>query len=72
MARRPHGRKQRPRKSVYILLFALQLLFSQFISFRAIASLFRPPTPAYLYSYVFTPGPYRIDMGVFFALWQWA
>ena len=37
-------------------------------------SLFRPPTPAciYIYSYVFTPGLYRIDMGVFLALWQWA
>ena len=29
-----------------IPLFALQLLFSQFISFRVIASFFRPPTPA--------------------------
>ena len=58
MAMRPHGKKQCPKKSVYILLFALQLLFSRFISFRAIASFFRPPTPAciYIYSYVVTPG----------------
>ena len=76
MAMRPHGRKRCPRKSVYILLFALQLLFSRFVSFRvsfiAIAVFFRPPTPAciYIYSYVSTPGLYRIDMGVFLALWQ--
>ena len=39
--------------SVYILLFALQLLFSRFVSFRvsftAFAVFFRPPTPAYIY-----------------------
>ena len=32
----------------------------------------RPPLPAYIYSYIYTPGLYRIDMGVFLALWQWA
>ena len=31
-----------------------------------------PPLPAYTYIYVITPGLYRIDMGVFLALWQWA
>ena len=43
--------------SVYILLFALQLLFSRFVSFRVsfitiavIAVFFRPPTPACIYS----------------------
>ena len=41
MARRPHGKRQCPMKSVYIWLFALQLLFSRFVSFRAIASFFR-------------------------------
>ena len=29
-----------------------------------------PPLPVYIHSYVFTPGLYRIDMRVFFALWQ--
>ena len=48
---------------------SLQLLFSRFICFRIIASFFaRPPSPVHIYSYVFTPGLYRIDMGVFLAL----
>ena len=47
MATWPHGHdeKQCPRKSVYILLLALQLLFSRFVSFRAIASFFRATKP---------------------------
>ena len=47
----PHGKKQCPSKSVYILLFALQLLFSRFVSFRAITSFFSPTHPC-LYIFV--------------------
>ena len=28
-----------------------------------------PPSPVYTSSYIFTPGLYRIDMGVFLTLW---
>ena len=64
-------------RGAYILHFALQLLFSQFISFRvsfrSITFFFRPPTPACIYRELrFTPALYRIDMLVFLALWQWA
>ena len=76
-----HGHNPWPRReTVYheecietAVLFALQLLFSRFISFRVIASFFaHPPLLVNLYSNLFSPGLYRIDMGVFLALWQWA
>ena len=57
MAMRPHGKKQCPKKSVYILLFALQLLFSRFISFRVSfrsITFFRPPTPACIYISIYS------------------
>ena len=74
---RKRSRGQCTTRSVYILLFALQLLFSRSISFgvsfRSIAFFFAHPTlPVYTYSYFFHSRSYRIDMGVFLALWQWA
>ena len=36
--------------SVFILLVALQLLFSRFISLKVIACFFRPPTLFYIYT----------------------
>ena len=46
-----HGERQgrqRTIRSAFILLVALQLLFSRFISFRVIAYFFRPPTPGHV------------------------
>ena len=56
-------------RSVFILLVALQLLFSRFISFESPSSEsmhFRLPTPTCIYvdSYVLTLGLYLIDAGV--------
>ena len=56
-------------RSAFILLVALQWLFRRFISFisfRVIASFFRPPT-LFLYIHI-APGQYRIDIGVCLAL----
>ena len=57
-------------RSAFILLVALQLLFSRFISFKVsfkvIVYLFRP---LILFLYIaITLGQYRIDVGVFLAL----
>ena len=72
MAIAKRRRRQGTMRSAYILLFALHLLFSRFVSFRvsfiAIAVFFRLPTPTYIYSYISTPGLYRVDIGVFLAL----
>ena len=66
-------RRKRPytTRSIDILLFTLQILFSRFISFRAsfrvVISFFANlPLPLYIFS--FTLGLYRIDIGVFLAL----
>ena len=54
----------------FILLVALELLFSRFISFRVITYFFSPAYALhiYTYSYISTPDQYRIDVGVFLML----
>ena len=61
MHRHGHGGRQCTMRSAYTLLFI------PFTSSKVIASFFRPPTSAcmYTYSYFFTPGLY---MGFFLAL----
>ena len=54
-------------RSASILLVALQLLFSRFISFRVIAYFFPPAHPLPVYTYI-TPGQYRMNVGVSLAL----
>ena len=49
-----HGGKQGTMRSAYMQLFALQFLFSRFISFRVVASVFRPPTQPCLYMHIAT------------------
>ena len=44
------GGSQCTMRGAYIPLFALQLLFSRLISFRVLASFFRPTTPACIYT----------------------
>ena len=64
-----HGGRQCTMRNAYILLVALQLLFSRSLSFRIIASCFaRPPSSVHTYSYVSTPGLYRLDMGLSLAV----